>query len=597
MKKAVKYLKEKICNSSIFLKVTICLEVVMIFSIVFLSSFLTSKFSEMVKQKEIALGLTRVETLTDYMETKYNRIYSLSNYIHSSNVSSIMSSIVENEANAYDIDNVQYMNVFFEGVTSADSDIVDVILVATNGVMFSKTTNYREEIRPSYKFMEDSTIVSLMESDSNMVITYTNPSVYARIEREPVVSFIGKIYDSSIYPKKELVGIYVMNVLISKIEKNIKVEDTSNKGELFLVNETDKILYSTNISYLDGKMDYDGLIENDKVYYKESLIGTTSLRAVYILSNEILFQEIYDMRDSAIFISFFALFVTLIGNRIIYRIFKKQLNVLIESMDQVKQGNFKLRLPVKSKDEIGILSESFNDMCEKINNYIAQVYKAEIQRKNAQINALQTQINPHFLYNTLESIKAKALDENDVITPEMIRLLGNLFRWSIKTNEKIVILEEELEYVKSYLQLQSYRFNQSLDIAIDIPDEYLDYAIPKLCMQPIVENTIKHALIDYEKQGIVGICAKVKPDHNLEITIYDNGKGMEDDDLYKVRRKLEESSEQDSFESIGIQNVHQRLHLLFGEPYGLKIESKQNQGTAVKIIIPAMMKKEMEQIV
>ena len=111
------------------------------------------------------------------------------------------------------------------------------------------------------------------------------------------------------------------------------------------------------------------------------------------------------------------------------------------------------------------------------------------------------QINPHFLYNTLESIKAKAIEEGDEVTPEMIVLLGKLFRWSMKTNEKIVILEEEIEYVRTYLELQSYRFNKKLDIDIQIPEEYLDFGVPKLILQPLVENVIKHALVLTGKKG------------------------------------------------------------------------------------------------
>jgi len=186
----------------------------------------------------------------------------------------------------------------------------------------------------------------------------------------------------------------------------------------------------------------------------------------------------------------------------------------------------------------------------------------------------------------------------------MIVLLAKLFRWSSRTKDKLVSLEEELDYIRTYLKLQSYRYRKELDININISEEYLDYAIPKLILQPVIENIIKHAFINQERPGIVSITAKVKVEENqkmsLEITICDNGIGMTKETLTRVKNKLNilnEYDAQDEFESIGIQNVHHRLRLLFGDTYGLSIQSIQEFGTAVKISIPAMTVEEMGNIV
>ena len=158
-------------------------------------------------------------------------------------------------------------------------------------------------------------------------------------------------------------------------------------------------------------------------------------------------------------------------------------------MQEIKDGDISVRLPVESSDEIGMLSSSFNDMCERLDDYIKRNYDAEIRRRTAELNALQAQINPHFLFNTIESIRMKAVEEGNMEIAQMLSLLGNMFRWSMRFDEKIVYIEDEVDYISSYLQLQRFRFSDKIDIDISVPDSLLDYGIPKLVLQPCLLYT------------------------------------------------------------------------------------------------------------
>ncbi|WP_394917065.1 sensor histidine kinase [uncultured Robinsoniella sp.] len=588
-------LKEEFNSFSIFLKISLLFETVLITSLLAVALFLIVQFSEMLREKEIALGETKIEKLSLDITDKYNRIYSLSNYMTSGEISQIMRKINSDDANAFDYKNINYIDVFFKGVIAADNSISDIILVSSTGNVFSFTTKASYEVKTNYAFMQDDQIKEFMDTNENMKIYYSDPSTYSLRKRVPVISFMGKIYDASLFPSKHVVGIYIINIPIEEIDKSVLLKEENSKGELFLVSSTGQILYSTTGRNTGEPFSEESMNVPD-IYHKSRKVGISGLTVRYSLTNKELFYEIDLTKRKIAIVLCISIGITLLISFLIYRIFNKKVILLLDSMKKVQKGNFQLKIPVNTQDEIGMLSKSFNEMCVKLNEYIARVYRAEIQQKNAEINALQVQIDPHFLYNTLESIKAKAIEEGSEVTSEMITLLGNLFRWSMRTKEKIVVLEEEIEYVKTYLKIQSYRFSKRLEVDIHISEEYLDYGIPKLILQPLVENVIKHGIDPVIERGIIGIHAKQK-DSNLEITIFDNGKGISEIQLECINNKLINTSMQDEFESIGIQNVHQRLKLLFGDEYGIQIKSIVNYGTAVKVTVPAMAKKEMEIIV
>ena len=154
---------------------------------------------------------------------------------------------------------------------------------------------------------------------------------------------------------------------------------------------------------------------------------------------------------------------------------------------------------------------------------------------------------------------------------------------------------DELEYIETYLQLQKYRYNELLEVDIQVPDEYLDYMVPKLILQPLVENVIKYAFVNKQGNGLIGISVRVKEESRMEITVYDNGIGMKEEILQEMYDKLNRQISQDEFESIGLQNVHTRIRLLFGEEYGLQIRSISGTGTAVKIALPVLEEKDVQE--
>lgn len=244
-----------------------------------------------------------------------------------------------------------------------------------------------------------------------------------------------------------------------------------------------------------------------------------------------------------------------------------------------------------------VFAKKIKLVIEKYSNKKTRENSAMMFDKQAELAALQSQINPHFLYNTLESIRGQALiDDNNEIA-KMVEALAALFRYSISRTGDLVTLRDELANIQNYMMIQRYRFNNrfSLKIYIDDEDEKAyDYFIPKLILQPVVENAIFHGLEETLEDGKVDI-EVIVTESNLILTVSDNGKGMDSKSLLELNKRIRSSNQylEDNAEGrknhtgIALDNIQRRIKLLFGEEYGLNVYSTLNQGTDVEITIPA----------
>ncbi|KRE82515.1 hypothetical protein ASG89_14765 [Paenibacillus sp. Soil766] len=261
---------------------------------------------------------------------------------------------------------------------------------------------------------------------------------------------------------------------------------------------------------------------------------------------------------------------------------------LLKTVRNVKRGNLQARFKSTSVDEIYELGNSFNEMLERINVLIEEkfisdvmVKDAELKAKEYELNLLQSQINPHFLYNTLKTAQYMAFAK-DPRTEKMIKLLIALFKTSITRGEKVVKLSEEIDHVKTYVDILQMRFGDKIKLQYDVSDDMLEIPVLKLTLQPIVENAIYHGLEVTEHGGTIVIDVRKMPDR-LQITVSDDGVGITEAKLMEIKATLEGKTKG---ESIGITNVHERIKLYFGEAYGIDVESTLGKGTTVNMYFP-----------
>jgi len=262
----------------------------------------------------------------------------------------------------------------------------------------------------------------------------------------------------------------------------------------------------------------------------------------------------------------------------------RPLQKLTEVTEQVAEGNLSVRSDVQTGDEVGVLSDSLNTMIDKINELLEQVTKEQVRLRKAEFELLQSQINPHFLYNTLDAIiwLAEAGEQKKVVS--MVRNLSDFFRTSLNRGKDIISVKEEILHVRSYLEIQQVRYQDILNYEIDIPEELGRYMIPKITIQPLVENALYHGIKNKRGSGNIHIRGS-RQDNLLVIEIEDDGIGISKERLWQVNDGIRKKvlTGKDIY---GLYNVNERIRLNFGEEYGINIESTYGEGTVVRIQLP-----------
>ena len=260
---------------------------------------------------------------------------------------------------------------------------------------------------------------------------------------------------------------------------------------------------------------------------------------------------------------------------------------LMESMKTLAKDNEYPRVKIVSNDEIGMIGLEYNKMAENIETLIEKVYKMELTQKQAELEFLQMQINPHFLYNALDTISWMALAKGNMDVSEMTIALAELLRATIK-KESFITLREEMNTVKDYLLIQQERFGDKISSEYFVEEDAYSCMVPNFILQPVIENAIIHGLEPKIEKGKVSINISIQ-DEFLTFLVEDNGVGMDETEILDLYKKCRENNTK---QSIGLKNVYRRLLLCYGEASMLKIESKKEQGTRISFLIPRNISKE-----
>jgi two-component system sensor histidine kinase YesM len=263
----------------------------------------------------------------------------------------------------------------------------------------------------------------------------------------------------------------------------------------------------------------------------------------------------------------------------------KRIKGLILRMDRVVQGDFSVTLDPGNKDEIGQLTERFNFMIAEVEQLIEEKYRLGKEVKNLELKALQAQINPHFLYNTLDLINWMSVRHNAEEIRTLVTALSRFYKLSLGRGEDTVPLREELEHARTYVQIQNMRYENAIKLLIDTPPELNECRILKLVLQPLVENSIFHGImLKKEERGIIRIAGE-RVGADLLLTVEDDGVGMPEEKAAQILTNGAVASDRHGY---GVRNIHERLQLNYGPGFGLSFRSTEGKGTTVRIRIPAV---------
>jgi two-component system sensor histidine kinase YesM len=385
---------------------------------------------------------------------------------------------------------------------------------------------------------------------------------------------------------------YMMKVMFETVGSDDESVVFLNKaGELYYNSATqpnrpgkDEIYKKINqLPEANGHLIYSDASEEQWmiIYNKSDFFGNIVYKILPL--NNLHEQAAYVKNFNIAILIIAAIFLVLASIIITYKI-TKPLFELERSMKRAGEGDFKSFSQVTTSDEIGRISIIHNKMLNKINVLITDKYIMELDYRMAQLKTLQAQINPHFLYNTLQSIGSVALQEGLRDLHKMTNALSNYLRYSIKSGGDTVELDEELTNTEQYLLIQKFRYEEKLNYEIYADEDMRTILIPKLTLQPIVENAIIHGLEHKKGSGLVMVqCIRV--DNQLQVIVRDDGVGMDSAELLRVQTELL-SEEHSVVDHIGLKNVLQRLKLALGDRCSMKITSKLGEGTTIIIHIP-----------
>ncbi len=265
----------------------------------------------------------------------------------------------------------------------------------------------------------------------------------------------------------------------------------------------------------------------------------------------------------------------------------KRFNYITESIQNITQGQTDLRIHVQGDDEISNMANQFNQMLDNLERLNNENTNRQLIAKNTEIRSMQNQINAHFMYNVLESIKMMAEIKGEYDISDAVTSLGEMFRYSVKWTSGKATIGEEIKYIKNYLSLMNLRSDYEIVLSLNVPQELLNYRIPKMSLQPIVENSVHHGIDGSDMDASIYLKVFVE-EENLHIEISDNGNGMDETELGIIKEKLKDRIDVDEAKvhGLALKNVQNRIKLFYGENYGLEIYSQKGLYTKVVIILP-----------
>lgn len=479
----------------------------------------------------------------------------------------------------------------FQTIMESRDDIYNVAAVAKNGRYI---INQGDDELTGYVDIESlDWYQAAMESKSGIAVSSSHVQNAIQSSYKWVITLSRALVNNQTGEREGLFFVDLNYSAISDLCNNNSIEE---KGYIFVLDAEGNIVYHPKQQLMYGGLkteNIDAIMEcredsliideggDSKLYTmsKSKRTGWTVVGAVYtseLLKNNEQAQMWYLLVASILLLAVISI------SSIISREITKPIRSLRDSMRKVQNGQFDTHVEVITENEIGSLGRSFNLMTSEIQALMEQNVYEQKQKRKSELKALQAQINPHFLYNTLDSIIwMSEAGENDEVV-EMTSALARLLRQSISNDKEEVELEKEIEYVKNYLTIQKMRYKDKLEFFIYVDPRVAHVPIIKLVLQPLVENAIYHGIKYKETKGNLKIYAR-PVDGRVEIVVADDGIGMDEDVMEHI---FDEHRKEQKRNGVGVPNVQKRLKLQYGSEYGIRYESVKGAGTKAVITIP-----------
>ncbi|KAA9296850.1 sensor histidine kinase [Streptococcus anginosus] len=496
------------------------------------------------------------------------------------------SSLAENEkiktyAQTPSQENAEQLRQLFATILKTDLDLVSAILVTKDGNLIS--TDPELTMKTSADMMKEKWYQDAIHKGAMPILTPARRTISHTTGEKWVISIMQEVVDKD---GKNL-GVVRLDIGYKTLEAYLDQLQLGKEGFTFIVDANHdfvyhpkKAVYSSHVEmkamalYLSVK---NGYVKSKQAYVSQyqipnsgwTLIGVSSMEQLHAVQTQILW--------SFIGTGLFALGVCLIGIWFVLRLWIKPLRDLQATILKVGSGHSDLRANETGSPELVDLARQFNIMLDRIDQLMIAVKEEEQNVRKYELQALSSQINPHFLYNTLDTIVWMAEFNDSKRVVEVTKSLAKYFRLALNQGHEQISLKDEIDHVRQYLFIQKQRYGEKLQYEIKELKQYDDYKIPKLILQPLVENAIYHGIKEMNRQGRIRVSVS-ENDTQLIVSIYDNGRGFvasETTNATLVR-----------LGGVGLKNVDQRLQLQFGKSYHMEIKSEENTYTEIRLYFP-----------
>ncbi|GGI46557.1 histidine kinase [Paenibacillus marchantiophytorum] len=578
-------IKTQLAALSILVLVIICL----------LTVYSYTKFAHVLEEKNLQANQNLVGQIQKSQEEMYKlfekMIFNLS---YSSSVQSFL--LLDDPVKR--MESAQNVNNLMKSVINLNEGIEDMVVAGVNGEQLAFSGNLstiqhaRSTVDSLILYSKPNASELMACPDGNVSCMLLTAPVFSLNSSTPFHNHIG------------FVGLLVQVKTLSGIEeklyhqKDVILLITDRNGRLIASNnpqfeDTQPIL---EIVKLHEEQSSDTLILKGHHYliHRED-IPFIAGQLIHITSLDVLHQELRDIGNYEIIILSISVLILSVMLGYIRNNIVRPLRNLMQFMQEIKRDTdaMKRRIDLEGYAEISVVANHFNGMLSKIQMLTDEIvrmnsrmYEIELERQNAQFNFLKSQINPHFLYNTMETIKGLAVMRGVFEIRDIVKSMGQMLRYAVKGDD-VIPLFKEIDIVQSYLHIQQFRFQDKIVSELHLDKNTMNYPIPKMLLQPIVENAIYHGLEPKIGKGLLKICSRII-DSVLFLTVEDDGVGMTTDKLAELMKILtaKEPVQSEGERGVGLINVHRRIQLIYGAPYGLVVQSQERVGTTMTITLP-----------
>lgn len=472
-------------------------------------------------------------------------------------------------------------------VLSKRSDINGVVFVGgSTGVLSFLRGGY---IDASYEYTDTAWYREGALAAGRPILVGGEFAAFTSNESERIITISRMINDLDTY---KAIGMFVIHVNLSTIRDVVR--RMNPQGGIYLFDYNNRPIYgdfvqgteqaltdflqNTGRSHTTAPLTLDGRLHQAHLVMSDR----TGVKALYLIPVEPLVKNQKIILYSTISLALVSVLISILIFYYIARRLTTPLKELQRLMRKVEMGHFDVRFQSEREDEIGRLGSGFNYMVTEMRKMFHNIYEANLRKKDAELQILRNQINPHFLYNTLESINMVAELKGAYEISDMIGDLGELLRLSLKRSS-ISTVEEEIRYVQIYMSIRQIRSGNPIAGEYEVEEAIMAYRTLKLILQPLVENAIDHGLSGKQGRGTIRVRAK-REGALLRFYVSDDGRGMSAGKLAEIQRRLTEDGADDH--SIGLKNVHERIRLQYGNRYGIRICSEEGYGTTVQLTLP-----------